>query len=838
MTESQRRIAEQQRKSGINKLWDALTPLKHVGCFMNCGAHPDDERSHILAYLARNQGIRIMYSTSTRGKGGQNAIGTEAGDDLGAFRTEELESAASEIPMSIHYYSARFGDEIDDFGFSTDPREAEKKWGFLRIRERLVRIIRQQKPDILSPTFLDTDGQHGHHRAITRATLDAYDMAADANVFPEQITQEGLAPWRVKKLYLTASTGRSSVYDDRDPPPEPTVSIPVGTYDHINGATYRQIGEWSRARHLTQGMGRWREAEPEDAHLHRLRCELDIPVMEDDVFDGLPKNFSDMAKMVDGPLARVLIKADQNIQDAIAEFPNKNKILEHLTTFGENLTEALSITMSSSEEVIHNIAHRLEIKMEQLGIAYFEASGLVVDLNWDSKFASPGQRLTGTLNIYNASDNDIGSAEFEIMGFDNEVINSIDASLDPWEHRKIPIIVSVPAKAGYHHPLTMDYNPNTGNETYIGRISINASGIFGFGGYTISKAILPANPVLLVPPVNLSWEASGIFYNRLTDGEPIQALLSVDKLTETSSDVQIGLDAPTGWTVLPPNYSIPAGKIPGSSKYQFTVTGPSGGNRIEMKPYAICDGKRVEENVLMMNYDHIRNTCKVVPNTLAIQPIDLEIPKRLKVGYLDRGADRVYFWMQRFGVDVSMLSVDDLKTQDLSVYDTIVIGIRAFTADLTATSPFLREYVENGGNLVTQYNRTDDDWNNNSTPPRPIAIGSPSFRWRITDPNAEVTYLIPDHHLLNAPNKLNEGDWANWHQERGLYFTADASSEYEFLLSMSDRGKDPLKGALISGKIGEGWHHHCCLILHHQLEHQVPGAARLLANLITPPDWK
>lgn len=838
MTESQRRIAEQQQKSGINKLWDALTPLKHVGSFMNCGAHPDDERSHILAYLARNKGVRVMYSTSTRGKGGQNAIGTEAGDDLGAFRTEELEAAANEIPMSIHYYSARFGDEIDDFGFSTDPKEAEDKWGFMRVRERLVRIIRQLKPDILSPTFLDTAGQHGHHRAITRATLDAYDMAADPDIFPEQISQEGLKPWRVKKLYLTASSGRGSVYDDRDPPPEPTVSIPVGSYDHINGATYRQIGEWSRARHLTQGMGRWREAYPEDAHLHRLRCELDIPLMENDVFEGLPKTFSDLAKTVDGQLSTILNKADQNVQDALSAFPNKTKVLEHLSSLGENLDEALSITMSSSDEVIHNLAHRIEQKLKELGVAYYEASGLVAVLNWDSNFASPSQRITGKVNVYNASENDFNDAEFQIIGLNNEIINSYNLSLDPWEQREIDIIATIPDNAEYHHPLTMDYDPITGNESYIGRISINPGSFLGFGGFLIEKTILPANPLLLVPPVNLSWEAGGLFYNKQNDGAPIEAMLSVEKYTDIASDIEIGLDAPDGWTVTPPNYKVSAGTLPGSSKYNFAITGPTNSERLTMTPYAICDGKRIEENVLMMNYDHIRNTCKVVPNTLTIQPIDLQIPKRLKVGYVDRGSDRVYFWMQRFGVDVAMLSVDDLKTQNLSVYDTIVIGIRAFAADLTATSPFLREYVENGGNLFTQYNRTDDDWDNQTTPPRPITIGSPSFRWRITDPDATVTYLVPSHHLLNAPNKLNDTDWANWHQERGLYFAADASSEYEFLLSMADPGKDPLKGALISGKIGDGWHHHCSLILHHQLEHQVPGAARLLANLITPPDWK
>lgn len=831
MTESQRRIAEQQRKSGINKLWDALTPLKHVGSFMNCGAHPDDERSHILAYLARNKGVRIMYSTSTRGKGGQNAIGTEAGDDLGVFRSEEMEAAAAEIPMSVHYYSARFGDEIDDFGFSTDPAEAEEKWGFERTRERLVRIIREQKPDIISPTFLDTDGQHGHHRAITRATIDAYHLAADPNAFPEHF-DDGLKPWTALKMYLSAASGRGGVYDDRDPPPEPTVSIPTGMYDPINGATYRQIGEWSRARHMTQGMGRWREAEPEMSHLHRTECRFDIPLQEKDVFDGLWQTLSDMAAMTEGKLASDLRTADKFIHSAIDLFPDREKIYENLVTVSKKLNDCEAEINAASDEIKDNFAHRITLKQKQIGNALYEASGLNAEIIWDSDYTSPSQEFTGKVAIYNTGNLSWDNISLSLIGTNSNEQKSVNMQgfkINPGERKEILLRLMIPESADYHHPLDKDYEPFWDKENFS-----CVMGLDGLGHITL----LPANPVLVVPPVNLSWEASGLFYNKQNDGAPIEAMLSIEKYTEIASDVEIGLDAPEGWTVTPPNYKVPAGTLPGSSKYNFVITGPTNSDRLTMTPYAICDGRRIEENVLMMNYDHIRNTCKVVPNTLAIQPIDLQIPKRLKVGYVDRGSDRVYFWMQRFGVDVAMLNVDDLKTQDLSVYDTIVIGIRAFAADLTATSPFLREYVENGGNLVTQYNRTDDDWDNDTTPPRPITIGSPSFRWRITDPNAVVTYLVPNHHLLNAPNKLNDADWANWHQERGLYFAADASNEYEFLLSMSDHGKDPLKGALISGKIGDGWHHHCTLILHHQLEHQVPGAARLLANLITPPDWK
>ncbi|MBT5074888.1 MAG: PIG-L family deacetylase [Kordiimonadaceae bacterium] len=835
MTESQRRIAEQQQLSGINRLWNALTPLKHVGSFMNCGAHPDDERSHILAYIARNQGARVMYATATRGKGGQNAVGTEAGDDLGAFRTEELQAAASEIPMSVHFYSARFGDEIDDFGFSTDPAEAEEHWGKDRMRERLVRIIRQQKPDIISPTFLDVDGQHGHHRAVTRATIDAYVLAADPTAYPAQITEDGLKPWQAKKLYLSATSGRGGVYDDSEAPPDATIAIPTGTYDPINGATYRQIGEWSRVRHLTQGMGRWREAAPELSHLHRYRCELDIPLAEDDVFNGLMKSYDDLAAISDGEFAELLKEAGSSTASAIAAFPDRAVVLGHLDALAAKLAQINEAMKNQSEDVIAQCQHRIALKRRQLGIAFVEASGLQADLIWDRDFVSPGQELTGKISLYNTSTEPFNGLILYLVGETVKTFKRVDLSdykIGPGEQKDIDISVSVSAESAYHHPLDKDYEPMWKAERF--------SAIFGIptSGRGATKTLLPANPVLIVPPVNLSWEASGLFYNRLTDGDPVQATLSVDKFTEMDSDIEIGLKSPENWQVIPPTYTVKKGMLPESAKFKFVINGPTGNERIDLMPYAAADGMSTSENVLMMDYAHIRNTCKVVPNTLAIQPIDLEIPTRLKIGYVSRDADRVNFWLSRFGVDVTLLSVDNLKTADLSVYDTIMIGIRAFRADLTATSSYLREYVEDGGNLVTQYNRTDDDWNTDTTPPRPIKIGSPSFRWRITDPNAEVTHLLPDHHLLNAPNKIGVEDWMNWHQERGLYFIDSASAEYEMLLSMSDRGKEPLTGGLLSAKIGDGWHHHCCLILHHQLEHQVPGAARLLANLITPPDWK
>lgn len=835
MNDPRQKIANQKSLSGINKLWNALTPLRHVGSFMQTGAHPDDERSSIIALLARRDGIRVTFTTATRGKGGQNAIGTEAGDDLGAFRTEELQAAATEIPMSIYWYSNQFGDPIDDFGFSTSVDEAESVWGKELTRERMVRIIRTEKPDILAPSMLDVDGQHGHHRAVTRATIEAYDLAADPNAFPDQISKEGLKPWQAKKLYLSAVSGRGQVYDDSEAPPDATIAINVGEWDDMAGATYQQIGEWSRAHHLTQGMGRWYEANENITHLHRLRCEYDIPLAEDNVFDGLVRSYGDMAKQFNGSLNRLLKNADKLTNEAIKAFPNHDQVFEKLNDLSDVLAK-IDVEMSKqSDDLIHEHAHRIKLKRKQLGRALAEASGLQAEIIWDSEFISPNQTLKGNIYIYNTSDKKWSGIALDLIGSDiskKTKLNIDNLVVEAGKRAEIPVEVNVPANAPFHHPLTMKFEPFWIEERFSAVIGVPSKGGMA------EKVIIPDEPVLIVPPVSLGWEASGIFFNHANDEKPVVATLLTEKMTEVEGDVTIGLDHPAGWRVMPPSYRIKQGEMPLNAKYDFTIMGPSGMDRISVSPYMQTAKRRIEENVLLMDYPHIRDTCKVVKNSLAVQPVDLEIPARLRVGYVSSGSDRVWYWLQRFGVTVEMLSVDDLKRSDLSVYDTILIGIRAFNAELASTSPFLRSYVENGGNLVTQYNRTDDSWDNNETPPRYIKIGTPSFRWRITDPNAKVTYLLPDHHLLNKPNKIGEADWAGWQQERGLYFIDETADNYQKLLSMADPGKEPLDGGLISGKIGEGWHHHCCLILHYQLEHQVPGAARLLANLITPPDQK
>ena len=316
------RVQEQASQSAIVKLWEALLPLKSVNSFMNTGAHPDDERSSLLAYLSRGEGVRVISVTANRGEGGQNAIGTEYGNALGALRSREMEEASRAFGVDLYFLSEGADDPIYDFGFSKTPEEAFRIWGKDRTLRRLVRVIRESRPDVLFTSFLDVYGQHGHHRAMNEATQLAFKLAADPKAFPEQIKQ-GLQPWQAKKLYLPAESGAGSTYADAEPPPSVTLEVDTGAFDSIFGATYEQLGEQARVYHQSQGMGSWHPEEPSTVSLHLLRSTVDR--VEDDtaIFSGLPNTVGDLAETVsDSELAQTLRSAQSYIGAALNDYPD------------------------------------------------------------------------------------------------------------------------------------------------------------------------------------------------------------------------------------------------------------------------------------------------------------------------------------------------------------------------------------------------------------------------------------------------------------------------------------------------------------------------------------
>ena len=271
-TPDQTRIVDERARPRVMELWWALRPLTSVIRFMNTGAHPDDETSAMLAALGFRDGFNLSFACATRGEGGQNDIGSELSEDLGALRTAEMERACEILDMRMYWLSENPEDPIADFGFSKSGTETLDRWGSGRTLARFVEIVRTERPDIICPTFLDVPGQHGHHRAMTEAARQVMAAAADRD-FPSN-----LVPWQVRKLYIPAWSGAGRSYDDDLGPPPATVVVPGRGIDPVSGWSWERIGQQSRAFHRSQGMGRWIAAGAErDWPLHLAESRVAGP---------------------------------------------------------------------------------------------------------------------------------------------------------------------------------------------------------------------------------------------------------------------------------------------------------------------------------------------------------------------------------------------------------------------------------------------------------------------------------------------------------------------------------------------------------------------------------
>lgn len=779
------RIFQQMRSSRIVSLWRALQPLRSTVSFMNTGAHPDDETSSMLAALGFRDGMILSYACANRGEGGQNDIGTEATLDLGVLRTAEMERAADVLNLRLYWLSEHPDDEIFDFGFSKSGVETLEKWGHPRTLKRFVEIVRTERPDIICPTFLDIPGQHGHHRAMTQAAHEVMIAAADPE-FPD-VT---LAPWQVKKLYLPAWSGAGDAYDDDVPPPSATLTINADGNDPITGWSWAQLGQQSRAYHKTQGMGRWVPYGTSNQwSLHLARTFVNGP--DETLFSGLPANLHELIAFAGADdIAPELEQAHAGCMSAIEAFPNFNAVLQSATA----ALKAIRIAYQHCPDAAKpEVLHRLLLKEEQLSHVIRISADVDLKAVLESDRLRPGE----TVRIdYQAKG--VGHPEMTIK---MEAILAEGWSSDG-------NIMSVSQNAHVSDPYPARYIPGNATAPAV-RLLVTHDGI-------TSQTNMPfETPPLVLPERSAEISPDILLLNTATAGRSMTVTVSKIHPQNAATDLEL----PEGW-------------VASQTETGFVVVAPqdvaSGLYEIPL----FVNGEP-SSTVRQYEYDHIPPRIRTSPAKLSIRVVEAILPD-VTVGYIGGGNDRVGHWLQSMGCRVTDVTDSDLTTSGLAIYDTLVVGIFAMRTRqaLRDAMPLLHRWVENGGNLVTLYHRPWDAWDPDKVPPKRLEIGKPSLRWRVTDENAEVKHLLPNHPLLNVPNTINTKDWKNWHKERGLYFAKAWASEYKPLLSMADPDEEPHLGSLLSARIGHGRHTHTSLILHHQMEKLTPGAFRLMANLL------
>lgn len=798
-------------------LWNAVKPLDTTVTFLNTGAHPDDERSDFLAYLSRGLGVTTASMIANRGEGGQNEIGNELGNGLGIIRSREMIEAAKITGVTAYHLSETTDDAIYDFGFSKSPDETLEKWDEDIAYERLIRFIRTYQPDIVMPSFRNTPTQHGHHRAMEILSEKAFKDAADPSVYPEQL-KEGLSVWQIKKLFLPAESEDTA-----------TTSIEIGMYDPIYQMSYPQLGEESRYMHKSQGMGRDIPVEPRQTHLELLYSAVDTNG-SNELFAGVPYDFAAWAKALpkkENSLSVQFTKLQDQLESIIDSYPDRDAVFTQSQKAVKDVLRLQKKTEKAKldDELKADLLHKLSLKEEQLQNASFVSSSLKVTAEAASTVLTKGQDTTVTVTLENNGSQKLEHLNVELLAPEGWTLSSKakDADLASGKTATLTFNVAVPEDAEYYHAY---------NEP-----ALQAKVSYKNRGASVEQVKQLEGTIAVLPDAAVTLNPEDIIVNTANVQDEIPVKAKVKNYFNGAAKAVVSLKAPEGWEIEPKSASVDFSAQFEEKEVAFTLTPPEGIKSGDFKIDAevAVNGETFNSTIQEISYDHIGTFYYQYPAQVNGVAFELLTNDNLKVGYVDSGFDLVADYLSNAGMNITKLTEADIASADLSQYDTIVVGIRAYLsrADLIANNARLMKYVEDGGHLVVQYHKPNDGWNKDTTAPYPLTIGNPSIAWRVTDENAKVNILQPESPLFNYPNKINDSDWDNWIQERGLYYPMAWGPEYQTFVSMADPGEDAFDGGILMANYGKGTYLYTNLVFYRQIQGQVPGGYRIFTNLIS-----
>jgi LmbE family N-acetylglucosaminyl deacetylase len=798
-------------------LWNAVKPLDTTVTFLNTGAHPDDERSDFLAYLSRGLGVKTASMIANRGEGGQNEIGNELGNALGIIRSREMIEAAKITGVTAYHLSNMTSDAIYDFGFSKSPDETLEKWDEDVTYERLIRLIRTYQPDIVMPSFRDVPTQHGHHRAITILSERAFKDAADPAVYPEQL-REGLSVWQVKKLFLPAESAFTA-----------TTSIQIGMYDPIYQMSYPQLGEASRYMHKSQGMGNDIPVAPRQTHLELRFSAVDTDGSYE-LFAGVPYDLAEWAKTLPKNANSLSVQYTQlqdQLESIITAYPDRGAVF---TQSQKSLKDVRRLQMMTdkaklTDELKSDLLHKLNLKEAQLEEASFVSSSLDVKAEARSTVLTKGQGTTVTVTLKNNGIHELENVNVGLMAPEgwNTTSNASETALSPGETATLTFDVAVPEEAEFYHA----YKESV----------LQAKVSYKNDGATVEQVKQLEGTIAVLPDAAVTLNPEDIIVNTANVQDEIPVTAKVKNYFNGAAQAVVTLKAPAGWGVEPKSATVDFSAQFEEKGISFTLLPPEGIQSGDFKIDAevAVNGETFNSTIQEISYDHIGTFYYQYPAQVNGVAFELLTNDNLKVGYVDSGFDLVADYLSNAGMNITKLTEADMASADLSQYDTIVVGIRAYLsrADLLANNARLLKYVEDGGHLVVQYHKPNDGWNKDTTAPYPLTIGNPSIAWRVTDENAKVNILQPESPLFNYPNKINDSDWDNWIQERGLYYPMAWGPEYQTFVSMADPGEDAFDGGILMANYGKGTYLYTNLVFYRQIQGQVPGGYRIFTNLIS-----
>lgn len=790
-----------------------LRSFDTLGSVLYVAAHPDDENTQLIAYLARGRHYRTAYLSLTRGDGGQNVLGPEFGEELGVIRTQEL-LAARRIDGGRQFFTRAI-----DFGYSKDYKETLRIWNRQEVLSDVVRVIRTFRPDVIITRFSPEPGRtHGHHTASAVLALEAFRLAGDSNAFPDQL--RSLAPWQPKRILWN---GFNRGFGGEQPGAKP-VRIEVGGNDPVSGESFAEIAAHSRSMHKTQGFGNftgYRGAGGPRTETFQL---LAGEPATNDILDGVNTTWGRIPGGVKVEELTGEIIAKFNADDPAASvgdllklkklaiaLPSDPLVNEKRRQLDDILRQCLGLTVTTTlprAEVVAGEALRLH------EIALLRSS--VVPVRWlGARYPSIGR----------------------------EVNKSID--LHPGQEATREATETLPANTPVSQPYWLRGEHTTGtyrvdDPSLIGRPEnppvFPIEQVFDVEGQQLIVPDQPVQPnadpdegetthLAVIPPVELKLQAQVELFAPEA-ARPVTVQISADR---PGLDGVLRLDAPTGWKITPETQHFHLGSVGERTNLSFTVTAPTEPSTAAIIAQAQVGGKSYDNERVVIHYSHIPLQLLQPPARMKAVCLRLSIAGT-NVGYIPGAGDSVAQSLEDMGCAVTNLSGADLTLDRLHGLDAVVIGIRAFNVrdDLAPHLKGLFDYVQAGGTVIVQYNRPRG-LKTRELAPYDLRLSND----RVTDEDSPVTFLAPEHPALNTPNKISSADFQGWVQERGVYFPDQWDEHFTPLIACNDPGEAPLKGSLLVAKYGRGYYVYTGLDWFRELPSGVPGAYRLFANLVS-----
>ncbi len=784
----------------------ALARLNVLGRVLYIGAHPDDENTALLAYLARERLADAAYLSLTRGDGGQNLLGSEKGELMGVIRTQEL-LAARRIDGAQQFFTRAI-----DFGYSKSSDESLEIWGHEAVLSDMVRIIRSYQPDIIIARFLEGDnGGHGHHTASALLAREAFWAAADNSRFPEQLAE--LKPWRAKRLLWNGWR--------LDPAKEDSLlMVDVGLYNPLLGQSYTEIAARSRSMHKSQGFG---SAERRGSRIEYFR-HLGGEYGPHDLFDGIDISWRRVSPAGDS-LTALFTEARQRFSPAApaAALPPLLRAWEQL----QKLADGPYVSQ----------------KRKELIAAIRACSGLWLEAAADRPVAAAGDTLRLALQVVNRSPASWTLEKITFSwGHGDTLLQTALADNLPFEKNTTLIL---PATLPVTQPFWLQQPAGRGlyvvaDQNLIGEPESPPSGTVTFHlrwrGQVIPMTIPMLyrwtdpvegdlyRPFVIGPPVAVHSRENLLLF---TDDTSRPLRLQLRSLTGAVSG-EVSLALPAGWSCTPQSIPFRLTARDENLELEFQLRPGKGALDGSVTALAGIGGRSWSQDLITISYPHIPIQTLFPPAQVRLLRLPLPAAKP-RIGYIMGAGDEIGDCLTAAGYPLRMLTDDDLEKGNFAGLEVIIAGVRAYNTRpaLAAAQPRLLRFVEAGGTLIVQYN-TPFRLVTGQLGPWPLRLS----RDRVSDEQAPVTLLQPDHPLLTSPFRITPADFSDWVQERGLNFPDQWDERYQTLIASHDPGEKDKSSGMLYTRCGKGIYIHSSYAWFRQLPAGVPGAWRLFINMI------